>query len=197
MPCERRRINPSPVCLTKKGEALDTVFGPMESFWELFSSPQRGGSLVQRDRRAWSEQVVKRQRPSQEKVTSGLNSKFKNDKKHGKTSSSRNQTKSGRPWPPEGSPSKIGRTERLAGNGEGSEKLFGLRPVTEALRAGTRTFVKILVTHRDRQYTPIVQLAKMQGVPLMVEPREQLDRMVPQGAPSGSDRNRGCQRVYR
>jgi len=72
-----------------------------------------------------------------------------------------------------------------AGNSEGTEKLFGLRAVTEALRAGTRAFVKILVTHRDRQYTPIIQLAKTQGIPVLVEPREQLDRLVPQGHHQG------------
>ncbi len=72
-----------------------------------------------------------------------------------------------------------------AGSGEVSEKLFGLRPVTEALRAGTRAFVKILITHRDRQFTPIIQLAKSQGVPVMVEPREHLDRLVPQGHHQG------------
>ena len=72
-----------------------------------------------------------------------------------------------------------------AGSGDASEKLFGLRPVTEALRAGSRAFVKIFVTHRDRQFTPIIQLAKAQGVPIMVEPREQLDRLVPQGHHQG------------
>lgn len=60
-----------------------------------------------------------------------------------------------------------------------------MRAVTEALRAESRAFVKILVTHRDRQFTPIIQLAKVHGVPIMVEPREQLDRLVPQGHHQG------------
>ncbi len=53
--------------------------------------------------------------------------------------------------------------------------------MTEALRAKTRSFVKIVLTHRDRQFSRIIQLAKSQGVPLAIEPKLSLDRLVPHG----------------
>ncbi|MCY4612317.1 MAG: 23S rRNA (guanosine(2251)-2'-O)-methyltransferase RlmB [Nitrospira sp.] len=56
--------------------------------------------------------------------------------------------------------------------------MFGIRAVTEALRSGSRTFIKILLSHRHRQFSPIIRFAKVQGVPLQVQPRERLDRLV-------------------
>ena len=41
------------------------------------------------------------------------------------------------------------------------------------------------MTHRDRQFTPLIQLARAQGVPIIVESREQLDRLAPQGHHQG------------
>lgn len=55
----------------------------------------------------------------------------------------------------------------------------------EALKGGNRSFLKILVAHRDRQFIPLIQLAKGHGVPILVEPREQLDRLVPEGHHQG------------
>ena len=55
----------------------------------------------------------------------------------------------------------------------------------EALKGRSRPFLKILVTHRDRQFMPLIQLAKEQRIPVLIEPREQLDRLVPQGHHQG------------
>jgi 23S rRNA (guanosine2251-2'-O)-methyltransferase len=62
-----------------------------------------------------------------------------------------------------------------------SDRIYGIHTVTEALRAGTRSFVKIVLTHRDRQFSKIIQLAKSQGIPLAIEPRQSLDRLVLRG----------------
>lgn len=67
------------------------------------------------------------------------------------------------------------------GSGEPGERICGIHPVTEALRSRARSFVKILLTHRDRQFSKIIQLAKSQGIPLAVEPRPHLDRLVMRG----------------
>jgi len=53
--------------------------------------------------------------------------------------------------------------------------------VIEALRAKTRSFVKIILTHRNRQFSYIIQLAKTQGIPIAIEPKQSLDRLVPRG----------------
>ncbi|MYG39903.1 MAG: 23S rRNA (guanosine(2251)-2'-O)-methyltransferase RlmB [Nitrospira sp. SB0677_bin_15] len=57
--------------------------------------------------------------------------------------------------------------------------MFGVQAVTEALRSGSRTFIKIFLSHRQRQFSHIIRFAKVQGVPLQVQPRERLDRLVP------------------
>ncbi|MDA0737591.1 MAG: 23S rRNA (guanosine(2251)-2'-O)-methyltransferase RlmB [Nitrospirae bacterium] len=59
--------------------------------------------------------------------------------------------------------------------------MYGIHTVTEALRAKTRSFLKIVLTHQDRQFSKIIQLAKSQGVPLSIEPRQSLDRLVLRG----------------
>ena len=41
--------------------------------------------------------------------------------------------------------------------------------------------MKIALTHRDRQFSKIIQLAKVHGIPLVVEPRQHLDRLVLRG----------------
>ena len=55
----------------------------------------------------------------------------------------------------------------------------------EALRSGSRTFIKIFLSHRHRQFSPIIHFAKVQGVPLQVQPRERLDRLVLSGNHQG------------
>ena len=77
--------------------------------------------------------------------------------------------------------SKTVRTEPRDGSGELGEWIFGVHAVTEALRARTRSFVKILLVQRDRRFSKIIQLAKAQGIPLAIEPRPHLDRMVFRG----------------
>ena len=39
-------------------------------------------------------------------------------------------------------------------------------------------FIKIFLSHRHRQFSQIIRFAKVQGVPLQVQPRERLDRLV-------------------
>ena len=67
------------------------------------------------------------------------------------------------------------------GSGEPGELIFGIHTVTEALRARTRSFLKIILVQRDRRFSKIIQLANAQGIPLAVEPRPHLDRMVFRG----------------
>ncbi len=74
---------------------------------------------------------------------------------------------------------------RPAGSGEPTELLYGLHAVREALRAGTRSFVKLLLLHRERQFGEIARRAREVGVPVHVEPREALDRLVPGGRHQG------------
>lgn len=80
---------------------------------------------------------------------------------------------------------RTGRTAAPAGSGEAGDFLFGIRAVTEALRSGSRTFIKIFLSHRHRQFSQIIRFAKIQGVPLQVQPRERLDRLVPAGSHQG------------
>ncbi len=57
--------------------------------------------------------------------------------------------------------------------------------VTEALRAGIRPFLRIFVTRQDRQYSELSKLAKIQGIPVFVRPRQYLDRLVSKGNHQG------------
>lgn len=50
--------------------------------------------------------------------------------------------------------------------------------VTEALRAGTRPFLRLFVARQDRQYSELSKLAKTKGIPVFVRPRQYLDRLV-------------------
>jgi len=60
-----------------------------------------------------------------------------------------------------------------------------VHPITEALRAGGRTFLRILVIRQDRRFGEIFRLARLRQVPVFVEPRAHLDRLVPQGSHQG------------
>jgi len=75
--------------------------------------------------------------------------------------------------------------EPPAGNGKAPELLFGLHAVREALRAGARPLLKLLVLRRDKQFAQLVGLARTAGVPIQVEPRPGLDRLVPEGRHQG------------
>ena len=79
---------------------------------------------------------------------------------------------------------KTARTEAPDGSGEGA-LLFGIHAVTEALRSESRSFVKILLSHRHRQFSRIVHFATIRGIPIQVQPREQLHRLVPSGTHQG------------
>ncbi|MGQ0810024.1 MAG: 23S rRNA (guanosine(2251)-2'-O)-methyltransferase RlmB [Nitrospiraceae bacterium] len=73
----------------------------------------------------------------------------------------------------------------VAGNDDSSEMLYGLHAVREALRAGTRSFQRILVLGLDRQFSDLVHLARAKRVPVHVEPRPFFDRLVPDGKHQG------------
>ena len=57
--------------------------------------------------------------------------------------------------------------------------LVGIRAVLEALEGGRRRFERILIQsgRRDRRMRELQDLARRQGVPVRVEPREALDRL--------------------
>ncbi len=80
---------------------------------------------------------------------------------------------------------KTARTETPDGSGEAVAPLFGIHAVTEALRSGSRSFVKILLSHRHRQFSQIIRLAVRRGIPIQVQPRAQLHGLVPSGNHQG------------
>src|SRR6185436_16880978 len=92
---------------------------------------------------------------------------------------------SGSSLPPRESSSRTGRMGPPAGSGKTSDLLYGLHAVREALRAGSRPFIKIMVTRPDRQFTEVTGLARSAGVPVHIEPQIVLDRLVPQGRHQG------------
>ena len=112
---------------------------------------------------------------------SGFNSRFNKERKQDFEKTSPPRTTSGKTWRSKALSSKTVQMERRDGSGELGEWIFGVHAVTEALRARTRSFVKILLVQRDRRFSKIIQLAKAQGIPLAVEPRPHLDRMVFRG----------------
>lgn len=75
--------------------------------------------------------------------------------------------------------------ERVAGNGKDADIIYGLHAVREALRSGARPLLRLLLTHQDRQLAGIAKLAKAARVPIHVEPRPALDRLVPHGKHQG------------
>lgn len=72
-----------------------------------------------------------------------------------------------------------------AGSDNSPELLYGLHAVREALRAGTRPLIRLLVARRDRQAADLVRLARATGIPVHVEPQAALDRLVPDGRHQG------------
>ncbi len=80
---------------------------------------------------------------------------------------------------------KTDRTEAPDGSGEAVTALFGIHAVTEALRSESRSFVKIILSHRYRQFSQIIRFAKIQGIPIQVQPREQLHRLADSGNHQG------------
>src|SRR2546422_5292340 len=72
-----------------------------------------------------------------------------------------------------------------AGRGEPSEVIYGLHAVREALRSGARPLVRLLVVRQDRQFADLIRLARSAGVPVHLQPRPVLDRLVPGGRHQG------------
>src|SRR2546428_11027966 len=74
---------------------------------------------------------------------------------------------------------------QAAGRGEPSEVIYGLHAVREALRSGARPLVRLLVVRQDRQFADLIRLARSAGVPVHLQPRPVLDRLVPDGRHQG------------
>ncbi|MER3422522.1 MAG: 23S rRNA (guanosine(2251)-2'-O)-methyltransferase RlmB [Nitrospiraceae bacterium] len=72
-----------------------------------------------------------------------------------------------------------------AGNGDAPDVVYGIHAVREALRAGTRPLLRLLVVRQDRQFADLIRLARAARVPIHVEPRQALDRLVPDGKHQG------------
>ncbi|WP_447974863.1 23S rRNA (guanosine(2251)-2'-O)-methyltransferase RlmB [Nitrospira sp. Kam-Ns4a] len=72
-----------------------------------------------------------------------------------------------------------------AGSGEAPDLLYGLHAVREALRAGTRPLLRLVLAREDRSVAELVRLARAARVPVYVEPRRVLDRLVPHGRHQG------------
>ena len=63
--------------------------------------------------------------------------------------------------------------------------MYGLHILREILRAGTRSILRLHVIRQDAQFAEIVRLARSQGVPISLEPRERINRLVPDGNHQG------------
>jgi 23S rRNA (guanosine2251-2'-O)-methyltransferase len=57
--------------------------------------------------------------------------------------------------------------------------------VEEALRSGARPIRRLAVLHTNRQLGELAELARKSGVPVRIEPRQALDRLVPSGRHQG------------
>lgn len=53
------------------------------------------------------------------------------------------------------------------------------------MRSGARPLRRLLVVHTGRQFEEVVRLARAAGVPVRIEPRQALDRLVPSGRHQG------------
>lgn len=74
---------------------------------------------------------------------------------------------------------------RVDGSDDENCVLYGLHAIREALRAGNRPLQRLLVLRTDGQFADLVSLARVKGVPVHVEPRPAIDRMVPRGNHQG------------
>jgi 23S rRNA (guanosine2251-2'-O)-methyltransferase len=70
-------------------------------------------------------------------------------------------------------------------DGNDNKLLYGLHAVREALRSGRRPLFRLLVVRQDRQFSDIIRMARNAHVPIHVEPRPALDRLVPGGRHQG------------
>lgn len=76
--------------------------------------------------------------------------------------------------------------ERVAGSDRDTDLVYGLHAVREALRSGSRPLLRLLLTRQDGQFADIAYLAKAARVPVHLEPRQALDRLVPYGKHQGA-----------
>ncbi|MEE8493051.1 MAG: 23S rRNA (guanosine(2251)-2'-O)-methyltransferase RlmB [Nitrospirales bacterium] len=74
---------------------------------------------------------------------------------------------------------------RAGGNADPTEYLYGFHALREALRAGSRPIVRLLVARQGGQFAEMVKLARAARIPVQVEPRSALDRLVPGGKHQG------------
>lgn len=74
---------------------------------------------------------------------------------------------------------------RPAGSASAQELIYGVHAVREALRAGSRPLIRLLITHQDGRFSELVRLAREARVPIHTEPRVALDRLVPSGKHQG------------
>jgi 23S rRNA (guanosine2251-2'-O)-methyltransferase len=74
--------------------------------------------------------------------------------------------------------SRVDSQEPSSRRGEATDKIFGLTPVVEALRAGRRTLESITIAEgaRHDRLSELLQLAKQARVPIHRVPRVSLDR---------------------
>ncbi|MGH7231831.1 MAG: 23S rRNA (guanosine(2251)-2'-O)-methyltransferase RlmB [Nitrospiraceae bacterium] len=73
----------------------------------------------------------------------------------------------------------------VVGSGNETGVVYGLHAVREVLRSRNRPLLKILVIRSDRQFADIARLARATGIPVHIEPRPALDRLVPAGKHQG------------
>jgi 23S rRNA (guanosine2251-2'-O)-methyltransferase len=71
------------------------------------------------------------------------------------------------------------------GSADRPELLYGLHAVREALRSGARPLLRLSVIRLDRQFADLVRQARSAGIPVHLEPRAALDRLVPEGKHQG------------
>lgn len=74
---------------------------------------------------------------------------------------------------------------RPGGSGDAPTYLYGIHALKEALRSRARPILRLCVIRKDGQFAELVRLAREVGVPVHVEPRSALDRLVPSGKHQG------------
>lgn len=72
------------------------------------------------------------------------------------------------------------------GSGDTPAYLYGIQAIREALRSRTRPVLRLCVVRKDGHFAELVRLAREMGVPVHVEPRAALDRLVASGKHQGA-----------
>jgi 23S rRNA (guanosine2251-2'-O)-methyltransferase len=71
------------------------------------------------------------------------------------------------------------------GSAEPSDLIYGTQAVREALRSGARPLLRLMIAGHDGRFSDVIEWARRLRVPVHVEPRDALDRMVPGGRHQG------------